>query len=428
MNTDKNPIDPRIAALLQGLRPVPERDPSDVYQGRLRFETEINEYLGSNQQTQTPVTGVWSAINQKFMEVFAMNKFALTTIAAVLVIAAILFGGATATVSAAQSALPGDALYSVKTGYEQARLQLTRQAYDQAMLNLEFAERRLDEIDSLIAEGRFGDISTAVSEFEAYVRGAINTWGILAQNDPARANALTQEIADSLSRYAQILTGMLASVPDSFANEVERAIKISEDASGTSMENEIEFEGLIESINGDLWMIAGRVIKVTDLTEIKGPYQVGDWVKVHAFLDVDGTLIAREIELDDGLDDNMNANYNDNDNDNGNVNFNDNDNDNDDDNGNLNSYDDDDYNDNGNLNSNDYDDDDSDDYDDDLNFNDNDNNDDEDDDNDSNNNSDSNDDGDDDDDDNDDNANDNDNESDNSNEDDDDDDPDNNDD
>lgn len=400
-------IDPQVAAVLESLRPTPNRDPNAVQKGRLRFETEIDSYLKSNQQSPEPAAGLWAGINQKIMEVFRMNKFALTTIVAVLVIAVILFGGASATVSAAQSALPGDALYSVKTGYEQAQLQLTREAYNQAMLNLEFAERRLDEIASLIADGRYSDISTAVSEFEAYVQGAIDALGGLAQNDPARAGVLTQEIANALSRYAQILSGMLASVPESVADEVERAIRISQGASGSSADDEIEFRGVVESIVGDLWTVNGRAVKVTAFTEVKGLFQVGDWVKIHAFLDDDGTLTAREIELDDDPNDNFNnnnntnANGNYNDNDNNNANFNDNSNDN----SNLNSNDnddDDDY--NSNFNDNDNEDDDgnmnsNDDDGDDGNYNSNSNNDNDDDDNNSNDN---------DDDDDDDNSNDND--------------------
>lgn len=65
---------------------------------------------------------------------------------------------------------------------------------------------------------------------------------------------------------------------------------------------EIEIFGVIEAINGSAWVINGQTITVGPGTEIKGPLQVGDRVKVHLTALSDGTLRAREIEKEDRLD------------------------------------------------------------------------------------------------------------------------------
>jgi hypothetical protein len=67
--------------------------------------------------------------------------------------------------------------------------------------------------------------------------------------------------------------------------------------------NEVEFKGLIESINADVYMIAGKTVNTDASTEIKGMPAVGDLVKVHATLQADGGYLAREIEKEDAEDD-----------------------------------------------------------------------------------------------------------------------------
>ena len=70
----------------------------------------------------------------------------LRNIIIIAVIALLLLGGIGITGVAAQSAIPGDALYSVKTSIEQTRLSLAKDAGDRAQMKLSFAEQRLEEI------------------------------------------------------------------------------------------------------------------------------------------------------------------------------------------------------------------------------------------------------------------------------------------
>jgi len=60
--------------------------------------------------------------------------------------------------------------------------------------------------------------------------------------------------------------------------------------------SEIEFVGLVESIGGTSWRVAGIEVTVTPETEIKGALAVGDLAKVHALAAQNGKLTAREIE------------------------------------------------------------------------------------------------------------------------------------
>ena len=255
------------------------------------------------------------------------KRMVVTGIGLVVIVMALLFGSAGMTAYAAQSALPGDTLYGVKTSLEQTRISMARDASVRAELYLEFAENRLEEISRLIADKRYKDISDATKDFEMYANQAIAELEVVAQGDPQQAAVLTGRISEALSRYSRTLTSMLASVPEEVRAQLSQVIEAAQPQGTPAVQaTEVEFEGVVENI------VTG-----------------GDFVKVHAMINGDGDLVAREIERADREDD---ANSNDDDDDdNSNSNSNDDDN--------LNSNDDDDNANSNSNNSNDDDDDDS---------------------------------------------------------------------
>lgn len=64
-------------------------------------------------------------------------------------------------------------------------------------------------------------------------------------------------------------------------------------------EDEIEFEGIVESISGAAWVVAGKTVNIGTFVKIKGDPKVGDLVEVEAEVKKDGSLWAKEIELED---------------------------------------------------------------------------------------------------------------------------------
>lgn len=65
-------------------------------------------------------------------------------------IVGVVLGGSIASVSAAEQALPGDTLYSVKLVTEQARLALTGSKSDKVVLKAEFTKRRAEELKAVV--------------------------------------------------------------------------------------------------------------------------------------------------------------------------------------------------------------------------------------------------------------------------------------
>jgi Domain of unknown function (DUF5667) len=94
-----------------------------------------------------------------------VRRFAFA-LAGVMVILALL-GSGVGVAYAAEPALPGDALYGVKTGLETVRLTLTLDPQARADYLVALANERVDEIQALVGAGRDGDLPTA---FDGYAK------------------------------------------------------------------------------------------------------------------------------------------------------------------------------------------------------------------------------------------------------------------
>ena len=154
----------------------------------------------------------------------------LAAAAVVVFFAAVGFTGV-----AAQAAIPGDALYPVKTTIEQSRLSMAADAGDRSQIRMRLAEQRLKEIEALIQEGRYQEVRAAVLAFEASIHSAILDLETIAKVDPARGAQLALEITGALTRYAQTLSFMAVNAPQGVATEVNRALETTQIASGLEM-------------------------------------------------------------------------------------------------------------------------------------------------------------------------------------------------
>jgi hypothetical protein len=348
-NNDKEqPINPNLIEKIELMGPTPDRDPLLAAQGRERFISELEGIPAAVPKSPLAwLTGVFKSGNPNANTVGTKNrKFAISTLVALIVVFVMVFGGVSATAYASQSALPGDALYPVKTSLEVTQISLANDAYLKAQLNLVFAQRRMNEINELLQQGRNSDVEFAASEFEAYIQKAMEATQFVLAGDPERGAELSRLVSQALLDYAVALKSVLVNAPEVVKPAVEKALLISQDGAG----DEIEIVGVVVSISDTELVIVGEKYLVTELTEFEDLIAVGDTVKVHVILTADGLMIAREIELSsefkDVSSDNGNSNINENedfsDNDNENESLNDNesdDNENDnesDDNGNDN--------------------------------------------------------------------------------------------
>lgn len=146
-------------------------------------------------------------------------------------------------------------------------------------------------------------------EFTGEVQAIADTeWAIAGLSflvDPTTEIKGSPQVGDQVKVHATLTSeGAL------LAREIEPAegegafTEDSDDALPFDLGNELEFVGIVDSTGATVWMISGRPVVILPMTEIKGLIEVGDLVKVHAFLNENGELAAREIEPaieDDGI-------------------------------------------------------------------------------------------------------------------------------
>jgi len=140
-------------------------------------------------------------------------QFALATLMIFLL-------GGTGTVFAAQSSLPSDTLYPVKTASEQTLLAIAPPS-SRGQVALMIADRRANELKRLNALGRNNQIPNAVSAYERSIKQVQDV------------DHLPQEVIDQhLATHQEVLNEVLQKVPEQAKPAIEKAIDASNNARG----------------------------------------------------------------------------------------------------------------------------------------------------------------------------------------------------
>lgn len=129
--------------------------------------------------------------------------------------AAVLLGGTASVAAAAQSALPGEALYPIKRAIEQADVRLSGDSADQGADLLGHASGRLDEVSGLLAQDDATStprIAGTLADFDAAAReGADLLMAAYAADQDERSIATVRSFAASGLTVVQRLS---AAAPD----------------------------------------------------------------------------------------------------------------------------------------------------------------------------------------------------------------------
>lgn len=282
------------------------------------------------------------------------SRFALAALSVLVVV--VLGWGGLATASA--QALPGDTLYRVKRVDENLRLGLAGTS-KRSDLVTEYAERRSEEVRALLALGRVHEIEfTGVVRSQAGgiwdVSGVRVVVGPEAEVDAGLVPGVTVDVEGStdesgtvLAREIQLaaytwegtveaigtqawtVSGRVLTVDRSTA--IEPGIRLSDrvlvlidvtagnaharsilylgpegqDAEPSpSPNNEWEFEGLVQTIGAQVWIVAGQTLLIGTETELDDTLHVGDAARVKAQTTAQGRVLAVEITRAEGDDEN----------------------------------------------------------------------------------------------------------------------------
>jgi hypothetical protein len=223
--SDQNPENfDELESLFSVMRAIPQRDPIKAAGTRAKFYSELQNLA---QPTTHRIT-VFQKLKEKINMSTPRRKAIYLSLAAVLVLALVLFSGAGITAVAASRALPGDGLFSVKTGIEKTKINLQSSDADQAYLSLKISERRLEELQILVESGRFSDLSDGINAFQVNIQQALTAAANMMQYDPHGAQALYSKISEYMLKFAHVLAEYSLLLPASAINLLEDGYRFSD--------------------------------------------------------------------------------------------------------------------------------------------------------------------------------------------------------
>jgi hypothetical protein len=165
-----------------------------------------------------------------------------------VLLAVILCLGTGGVILAAEGALPGDPLYGLKTTVEDVRLAVMPAEGD-VSLHARFAERRLGEIEALVAVGRLANVPQAAAEYETHVKQAIQVLVTVVDQDTGGHEQLAADLDQVLSEETTAWDALADQVPADLAPVIQQAQSASADAQSVirQLRTKPDMEGTAEA-------------------------------------------------------------------------------------------------------------------------------------------------------------------------------------
>jgi len=216
-------LEPLLRIALEIQEP-PDIKPSPAF--KVRARVQLMEQIHAGQSvTKWP----WSRYINQMKPILYRKRFSMiATIVAVVLAVSALGGGAA---YASQGSLPGDVLYPVKLGTEQARLVVTPSDLSKAELHLTFANRRVEEMVALAEEGQSEKVNMAVNGYDRAIGMAIGKIdeargkGLDAANISELVAVATSNHLSVLDRVMDIMT--IVPVPEEAIDAISHATEVS---------------------------------------------------------------------------------------------------------------------------------------------------------------------------------------------------------
>lgn len=151
----------------------------------------------------------------------AVQYSALITLTAVL-----LFVGYQSTSFLIQRSIPGDPLYKTKLAQENMRVSLSSSEEQEVMLRIEFAQRRVIEMQELILADRHSLLDETLMNFEYQLAEA--TAGIVAisETDKVKAAAMSAVFDETLTLPMNNLVGIVDASQDRVSTEFVQTLMV----------------------------------------------------------------------------------------------------------------------------------------------------------------------------------------------------------
>jgi hypothetical protein len=203
-------LDSRLKNAFNDIQNIPPRHPQAEARGKADFleQAAVIRQIRSRKADQ-PHHSWFNTTIPLFQRKGRLTV--LNTLIAVIIVVIIIFGGTGATVYAAQDSLPDQALYSLKTWSEDAILSVTGSPQMRLNYTLDFSDRRLAEMASLLAVGK-PILEGVETHFQSELDLALE---LTAGMDDSQAIPQMEQVRQRSENMMQAMTLMMTGSPES---------------------------------------------------------------------------------------------------------------------------------------------------------------------------------------------------------------------
>lgn len=237
---------------LSQIENIPPRNTKKAASARIRYLTELKE-LAAIKPSAVPVSisprqrlNEWiNKIQNLFLRKDRSPMF--TTLATMVTVLVLAFGGAGATVYAAQDSLPNDLLYPLKLTSEQFRMDIATKTQAQFDLSLEFANRRMGEITTLTTNGEIIP-PEVMTQLENKFKNAFQLAAGMSEEDLTPALIKLQA---TIREQQHIMAGLSSGVNDAVLARIREMLQTQEQICETGLADPLMFRIRIRQQQGE---------------------------------------------------------------------------------------------------------------------------------------------------------------------------------
>jgi hypothetical protein len=204
-------------ALILKSAKIPSPNPAYFRAGKARLISQIK------QEQQVTVFDRWS----NFVRALTPTSLKRQAVSLVLLVTLLFVMLSSGTVYASAHALPGDALYPVKTAIEDLRLVVASDERD-SELYIQYTALRMEEIQSLVDAGREQDLAVALQRFEENLLGASQLIENPKPGDEGWAEQKAAHLEGQMHHHRNILLKVLEKAPSAARPGLARALAVTE--------------------------------------------------------------------------------------------------------------------------------------------------------------------------------------------------------
>jgi hypothetical protein len=209
------------AIWLAAHQPLLDPNPQFIKQSRQRLVSRI-------QYEQSKAAATQPSLKTSLLSLFRMPPVMLRAAVTLMMIFVLLIG-ADRVVETTATAIPGDPGYTVKRSMEDLTLAVSNDPGQQVVLHLEFSQRRLTEVNTLVNKARYTDATQTLDEFEEQVRSAVVSLDSVRDEDTVHKELLAMTVQEKLSDHSKQLSSLLPKVPSASKSAVSEALMVSSD-------------------------------------------------------------------------------------------------------------------------------------------------------------------------------------------------------